>query len=81
MTRDVEPALGWVSITPNDSSDNLGGKYVRSLWVGGAGDVSLLSVYGETVTFKGVPAGMYLDCRPKRVLATNTTATDIVGMY
>jgi hypothetical protein len=52
----------------------------KALYVGGAGDVAVQFVAGTTVTLKAVPVGI-LPIRPVRVMATNTTATNIVGLY
>jgi hypothetical protein len=52
------------------------------LFVGGAGDVSaILAKEISAVIFKNVPAGAVLPVSVKRVEATLTTATDIVGLY
>ncbi len=53
----------------------------KRLWVGGAGNVAVTTVGGSTVTYTGVPAGAYLNVRAQLVLATGTTATNIVAEY
>lgn len=53
----------------------------RGLWVGGAGDVNVqMSGMNNTTLFKSVPAGTLLPIRVGQVLATSTTATNIVAM-
>lgn len=54
---------------------------VRSLWVGGAGNVSVHDQNDNVVTFNSVPAGTLLPISPKRVRATSTTATNIVALF
>lgn len=51
-----------------------------SLYVGGAGDVKVITRGGDTVTFKSVPAGTTLNVRVKRVFALGTSATLIVAL-
>lgn len=51
----------------------------RSIWVGVTGDIAIIP-YGNTtaVTYKAVPAGRW-NVRATRVMATNTTATNLVA--
>lgn len=81
MSRDSDPALGAFAITPNDSTDNMGGKPVRAIWVGGAGNIALTTSNGEDVTISGIIAGTLLPIRPSRIKSTSTTATNLVGFY
>lgn len=81
MSKDIEPALGAVTITPNDSTDNMGGKPVRAIWVGGAGDMAITTSNGEDVTVYGIAAGTLVPIRPSRIKSTNTTATNLLGFY
>jgi hypothetical protein len=53
----------------------------KRLWVGAAGNVALVTTGGSTVTYTAVPAGTYLQVRAAQVLATGTTATNIVAEY
>jgi hypothetical protein len=73
------PALGAASVTPSDSTDL--STWARSLYVGGAGNINVVTVNGSTVLFSSVPAGFILPVRVKRVLSTSTTATNIVALY
>lgn len=52
----------------------------RALYVGGGGNVSLLTPAGSTVVFTAVPAGSVLPVECVRVNLTGTTATAIVGL-
>ncbi len=72
------PATGAFVITPSDSV-NLTAR-ARSLWVGGAGNLSLVFNDGSSATITGVPVGTHLPFRVRRVNLTGTTATAIVGL-
>ena len=73
-----DPGQTPYAITPSDSVDfTLAFDY---LYVGGAGDVVVVAMDGSTCTFKAVPAGQYVWSKGKRVNATNTTATNMVGI-
>ena len=66
----------FIAITPNDSTELKG---IRVLYIGGAGNLSLVNAQGATVTFNNIPAGFELRVRPSRVRLTDTTATNIIG--
>lgn len=66
-----------VAVTPSDTTMV---NFV-SLEVGVAGDVAVQHVIGTTVVYKNRAAGSQLVSAPiVRVMATSTTATDIVGV-
>ena len=67
------------AVTPHDSNDLT--ETTRALWVGGAGNISVIMEGGETVTFVGVAAGTLLPVRVTRVRSTSTTATDILALW
>jgi hypothetical protein len=73
------PAGRAAAVSPSDSSDLTSAS--RALYVGGAGDVVLMTVGDDTVTFVAVPAGSILPMRVKRVLSTGTTATSILALW
>lgn len=73
------PAYSAAAVVPSDSVNLIG--EVKSLYIGGAGNVRVLTSNGETVTFSGMQAGSYLLVQVRRVFATNTTATNIVALY
>lgn len=54
---------------------------LRGLYVGGAGDVAVI-LKGDTdaVTFKAVPVGTILPFSITKVMSTNTSATQLVGL-
>lgn len=76
------PADRGFSITP-DNDDDLA-LNTRMIYVGGAGDITVIMA-GETndantLLFKAVPVGTVLPIRVRRVLATGTTATLLLGL-
>lgn len=74
-----DPAREGFAITPNDGADLSAN--TRALWVGGAGNIVVDFVgSGSSITIAGVPAGTLLPFEVKRVRATGTTATNIVGL-
>ena len=74
-----DPASDAAAVTPNDSADLAG--EAQALFVGVGGDINLTTVEGTTVVFVGLVAGVILPVRTKRVLATSTTATNIIALY
>ena len=75
----LSPASMAADVTPSDSAPLPIAS--KRLWVGGAGDVSIVTTGGVSVTYAGVPAGTYLNVRAAQVNATGTTATDIIAEY
>ena len=75
MSGAATPAAKATLVTPSDSTI----VNFRCLYVGGTGDLNLLLV-GDTVPVlhKNVPVGV-LQVQVQKVMATNTTATLIVG--
>lgn len=73
------PARHAAAVNPSDSADLPTSS--KRLWVGGAGNVALITVGGDTVTYNSVPAGTYLKVRVARVKSTGTTATNIIAEY
>lgn len=67
---------GAVAITPSDAT-NLGGK---AIYVGGTGDVAVVTEGGNVTTFSAVPVGAVLPIRFTRVNSTGTTATNLVAL-
>ena len=65
------------SISTGDGSGNNG----CVLYVGGAGDVQVITVGGDDVIFIGVNAGTFLPVLVKQVVSTSTTATSILALW
>ena len=75
------PARRAAAVTPSDTVDLTA--YAKALYVGGAGNVRVLTVGaedGDVVTFANHPVG-WLPMQVRRVLATGTTATQIVAAF
>jgi hypothetical protein len=68
---------GWdaIAISGSGSSFTYG---VRALYVGGLGDVEVVTAGGNTVKFTSVPAGTILPIRCTK-LTTNTTASGVIA--
>jgi len=69
------------AVTPADATPFTSPTYAEWLWVGGAGNVKLITRGGETVTFSGVPAGTFLPIECTGVESTGTTATLILRCW
>lgn len=52
----------------------------RSVWVGGTGDINVTMLNGSNVVFSSVPAGTWLPIQITALLATNTTATNVLAL-
>ena len=67
------------AVTPNDSVDLANA--TRGIFVGGAGNLAVITLGGETVTLTGVTAGSMLRLRVSRIKSTGTTATNIMALW
>jgi hypothetical protein len=63
------------NVTPSDAGNN----QFKYLWVGGAGNLAVVTEGGDSVTFTGVTSNQWIWLRVNQVKATGTTATNIVG--
>jgi hypothetical protein len=72
------PSEDFYAITPNDSTDLA--TPIRSIYVGGAGNLAVKNVAGTTITFTGLVVGQILPIATSRVMATGTTATLLIGL-
>lgn len=68
-----------VAVTPSDSATL--SPEAAALYVGGLGDLEVVTAGGQTLTFPAVAAGTLIPLRVKQVLAASTTATSIVALY
>lgn len=64
---------------PGSAADNKNNGCV--LYVGGTGDVQLITASGDNVTFTAVPAGTFLPVQTLQVVSTGTTATNILACW
>lgn len=74
----ASPADIGFDITPHNTNDLA--VYTRGIYVGVSGDVKVDLVNSGTITFANLAAGIIHPIRAKRVYATGTAATGIVGV-
>lgn len=74
-----DPAESFEAVTASDTVNFSRG--ARAVYVGGAGNVVVVSKAGTAVTFVGVAAGTILPVECVRVNNTNTTATSMVALF
>jgi hypothetical protein len=73
----TDPATRAAAVTPNDSTV----VNAISLYIGTTGNVAVVLKEGDAaVTFSTVPVGI-LRVNAYKVMATNTTASNIVALY
>lgn len=76
-TSITAPPSHAANVTPNDVADLA---FVsRAIHIGTPGDVRVLTLGGQDITYKGLSGTKVL--RVTRVFATGTTATDIVAEW
>jgi hypothetical protein len=71
------------TVTPSDTVDLPLGP-TRGLYIGSATACPVAVILADdtsAVTFAAVPTGTFMPIRAKRVLATGTTCTPIIGMW
>lgn len=51
------------------------------LYIGGAGDVSVVTIGGDTATFFGVPVGTTLPIQVIKLRSTSTSATNVIALW
>ena len=66
---------------PSVSAQNGSGNNGCVLYVGGAGNLRVLTIGGDDVLFSNIQAGSFLPVQVQRVYSTNTTATGIVALW
>lgn len=72
------PSRAPFAVTPHDT--NKLARIPQSIYVGGAGDITLRGVDSSTdVLFKNLPAGITLNVQAEYIKAAGTTATYIVA--
>ncbi len=73
------PAESAFAITPDDATPLP--NVTRAVYVGGAGDLRVTMLDGQTVLLSQVQPGGIYPLRCTRVWTTDTTATGLVGLY
>lgn len=78
IASDADPSGSFAAVTASDTVDL--SAVCRAIYVGSSGNVVAVPETGAAVTFSGVPAGMILPIRAKRINATGTTAANLVAL-
>lgn len=78
MSGLIDPANGAFAIVPNDSADLA--QNTTGIYSGTAGTIAVDMINGDSVSFI-VPAGVILPVQIRKVYATGTTASGVVGLY
>jgi len=65
-------------VVPDDAA-NL--PHAGIIYVGGDGDIEVITSGGDTVTYVGLKQGTWLPVHVTRVKATGTTATNLIVNY
>jgi hypothetical protein len=74
----TSPATAAEAIQPNDAEPL---EFVtRALYIGQGGDMNIVLKSGDTVLLRNMQASVFYPLRVVQVLATGTTAADIVGL-
>lgn len=73
------PSSRFAAVTPDDGADLPGG-LPRAIFVGQGGAVAIRGADGAEVVLQSADC-QYHPLRPMRILATGTTAADIVALY
>lgn len=84
----ISPASKFIAVTKSDTeiltyTNEDGSKLhrARGFMIGGAGDIALKNDAGTAVVFKGLPSGSIISVSSEYVMATDTSATDIVALF
>lgn len=68
-------------ITPSDdSADDFDGLMPREIYPGSDGDIVVVTLGGQEVTYPAVK-GVTIPVQPRRIKATGTTVTPIIGHW
>lgn len=73
------PYLSGQSVTPHDTNEL--NAICRGIYVGGAGNVTIVTPSGDTLTFTAVPVGTILPVYARIIKATGTTATNLLALW
>lgn len=74
----TSPATAAEEITPDDTFELA--FVTRAVYAGQGGDMNVMLKSGDTVVLRNLQAGVIYPLRVTHVLATGTTANDIIGL-
>ena len=75
------------AVTPSDTanipsvSSATGKSFGCVLYIGTAGNIKVVTVGGDEVTFVGINTGAFIPVQVKKVFATGTTASNILALW
>ncbi len=75
----TSPAIDGSMIVPDDGGDLA--HVSRAIYVGSGGQVAAQLASGSMVTLSAVPSGTLLPLRVRRVMATGTSAGNLVALW
>jgi hypothetical protein len=70
---------GGLAITPSNTANDPAGPFA-ALWIGTAGNATIVDSRGNVTTYTNLPAGFLLPLQCVRVNSTGLTAGSIVGL-
>ena len=72
-----------VIVTPSDTVDITGinPNTPATLFVGTGGNIQVITIGGSTLILKNIADGSFLPIQVTRVMATSTTAEDIIALF
>ena len=73
------PGYDGEAVTPSDNA-NLD-TMARALYIGGNGNIKLVTSKGNTLEFIGVQQGSILPIQTIKVFSTSTTAANLIAIY
>lgn len=75
------PSEDFFAITPSDDAEDNFANPIRSLYVGTGGDVAFVKLYSdEPVVVPDIPSGYIFPGWARRIHATGTTASGLIGL-
>lgn len=81
MSNEIQARTAHDGVAITKSDTTIYERRIDAVYVGGAGDVAVVTAQGTTLTFSGMTAGSILPVRCRQVMSTNTTATNLVGLF
>jgi hypothetical protein len=79
MAAPIQPVTAQDAVAVTKSDSTVYSPPLCGLFIGGAGNVNVVTVNGSTVLFTGCVAGQILPIAVTKVMSTSTTATNITG--
>ena len=75
----TSPGYNYSAITPSNSVDEANGPF-KAIYVGGPGDIALVGLDNVAVVIAAAVAGSIIPLIGRRVNATSTTASLLIGI-